>query len=170
MSETDSRFYELMVIISGDLTEKEFEKELDEVRGMLKEAATAIDYEESWGKRDLAFKIKRQGRGFYVIFDFHALPEAIKELTANVKLHPTVLRHIIVSLPEDYVSGSYKTAMVHRRKQEQDEQEEARVKRHAATAQDDAEAEARSAKNASKAAKSEKNLDEIVSNPDINVG
>ncbi len=170
MSETDSRFYELMVIISADLTEKEFEKELDEVRGMLKEASSVIDYEESWGKRDLAFKIKRQGRGFYVIFDFHALPEAIKELTANIKLHPTVLRHIIVSLPDDYVSASYKTAMVHRRKQEQDEQEEARVKRQAATVQDDADAEARSAKAASKSSKPEKNLDEIVSNPDINVG
>lgn len=160
-----------MVIISGDLTEKEFEKELDEVRGMLKEASTAIDYEESWGKRDLAFKIKRQGRGFYVIFDFHAVPEAIKELTGNVKLHPTVLRHIIVSLPDDYVSGKYKETMVHRRKQEQDEQEEARVKRHAATAQDDLDAEARAAASAkAKPSKPEKNLDEIVSNPDINVG
>ncbi len=165
MSETEARFYELMVIISGELTEKEFEKELDDVRAMLKEASTHIDYEESWGKRDLAFKIKRQARGYYVIFDFHAMPEAIKELSTSVRLHPTVLRHLLIQNADDYNPTAYKEAMVRRRKL--DEEEESREKQpkkevvHVAAPVVESDAEEKAPK------KPKKSVDDIVSNPDI---
>lgn len=164
MTETDLRFYELMVIISGELTEKEFEKELDEVRSMLTEAAAVIDYEESWGKRDFAFRLKRQNRGYYVIFDFHAEPHQIKELTSNIKLHPTVLRHIIVQMPDDYVPGSYKETMVHRRKPEDEEEAPRAGKVPISNENIDKESLNSVTK---QSGKSEKNLDEIVDNPDI---
>lgn len=167
MTETEKRFYELMVIVSGELTEKEFEKELAEVRGMVTEAASTIDYEESWGKRDLAFKIKRQSRGYYVIFDFHAEPKQIKELSQNVKLQPMVLRLLLTQLPEDYTPGAYKTAMVNRRKVEEDEA--AHEKHVKATAVHEVVRPVAKVEEPMEMApkKPRKSVDDIVENPDI---
>lgn len=108
MTTTDQNKYELMVIISGDLTEGEFEKELGEIRKLLKESSGGIFNEESWGKKDLAFKIKKQAYGYYVIFNFDAPPQNIAELRQTIKLNPMVLRHLLITVPEDFKPGAYK--------------------------------------------------------------
>ncbi|MBI5412905.1 30S ribosomal protein S6 [Candidatus Peregrinibacteria bacterium] len=99
------RKYELMVIFSGDLSEADLEKEIDELRKTLKEDTQGVTYEDSWGKRDLAYKIKRQSRGYYVVFNFAATPHAILELRSGVKLNHHILRHLLVSVGDDYEPG-----------------------------------------------------------------
>lgn len=99
------RKYELMVIFSGDLSEADLAKEIDELRKILKEDTQGVTYEDSWGKRNLAYKIKRQSHGYYVVFNFAAAPNAILELRAGIKLNPHTLRHLLVAVPDDYESG-----------------------------------------------------------------
>lgn len=109
MTETiDVRKYELMLIFSGDLPEADFAKELDEMRKMLKENTKAITFEDSWGRRDFAYRIKKQKRGYYVVFDFAATPESLIELKMNVKLNSQVLRYLLIAVPEDYQPVRYK--------------------------------------------------------------
>lgn len=99
------RKYELMVIFSGDLSEADLAKEIDELRKTLKEDTQGVTYEDSWGKRDLAYKIKKQSRGYYVVFNFAATPGAILELRTGVKLNQHVLRHLLVAVADDYEPG-----------------------------------------------------------------
>ena len=105
---SEIRKYELMAIFSGELAEKDFANSLSELRKFLQENTKGISYEDNWGKRDFTFRIKRQPRGYYAIFDFSAVPQQIAELTANIKLNQQVLRHLLISLPENYQSGQYK--------------------------------------------------------------
>lgn len=108
----DLRRYELMLILSGDLTEGDFAKELDEIRKSLKENTKAITYEDVWGRRELSYRFKKQKAGYYAIFNFNALPESLIELRMSMKLNPHILRHLLITLPENYVAGKYKEAVL----------------------------------------------------------
>jgi small subunit ribosomal protein S6 len=100
--------YELMLMISGELPEAQFEKELADLRKLLQESTKGISYEDLWGRRDMAYRVKKQARAYYTVFDFTATPNAIAELRNNIKLNPVVLRHLIISLPDDYEANKYK--------------------------------------------------------------
>ncbi|MBI2638644.1 30S ribosomal protein S6 [Candidatus Peregrinibacteria bacterium] len=104
--------YELMLIISGELPEAEFEKELTEIRKTLQENTKGISHEDMWGRKDMAYRVKKQWRGYYTVFDFTAAPESIAELRTNMKLNPVVLRYLLISLPEDYDPAKYKDYML----------------------------------------------------------
>lgn len=104
--------YELMLIISGELSEVQFEKELTEIRKLLKESTKGISREDMWGRKDMAYRVKKQWRGYYTVFDFTASPTSIAELRTNIKLNPAVLRYLLISLPEDYDHAKYKDYML----------------------------------------------------------
>lgn len=114
------RKYELMLIFSGELTEADFAKELDELRKLLKESTQGISYEDLWGKRDFTYRIKKQARGYYVIFNFDASPSAILELRSTVKLNQQVLRHLLITLPTDYQPGRYNELVLPEEKRKDD--------------------------------------------------
>ena len=169
------RKYELLVIMSGDMTETDFGKETDEIRKLLKESSAVILFEESWGKKEMTYKIKRQKAGYYVVFDFEADPTAILEMRNAVKLNPHVLRHLLISLPNNYMSGSYKKEVVFR---DESKDEEA-VRKPVASMS--AERPSRPApvstekpivagkKEEEQLKEVEKKLEEILDNPDINI-
>lgn len=108
-----------MAIISGEMTESEFEKHLGELRRMLQEGTAGITYEDLWGKRDMTYRIKKQWRGFYVVFNFNASPSSITEVRTSFKLNPVVLRHLLITVPEDYEPGRYKDQMLREESVEQ---------------------------------------------------
>lgn len=171
-----------MVILSGDLPESDFEKELNEIRKLLKENTKAVSYEDSWGRRDLAYRIKRKNAGYYAIFNFHAAPESLTELRMAVKLNPHILRHLLIILPEDYVVGQYKTQVLRdeKRAEEAKEMRRPRAKKivpveleRTVQKQEPAAATKPPAvagkEDEEKLKKVEKKLEEILENPDIEI-
>lgn len=90
--------YELMAIISSQITDHEIEKRLVGLRELLGDIA----YEELWGMRPFAYRIKNQEKGYYVVWNFMVEPEAIHELEKTLKLYPDLLRFLISSVPEEY--------------------------------------------------------------------
>ncbi len=51
---------------------------------------------EEWGMRDLAYRIKKQRRGYFVRLEFDSAPAALKELERNLRLNEDVLRFLSV--------------------------------------------------------------------------
>src|ERR1043166_1269613 len=51
---------------------------------------------EEWGMRDLAYRIKKQRRGYFVRLEFDSAPAALKELERNLRLSEDVLRFLSV--------------------------------------------------------------------------
>lgn len=171
------RRYELMVILSGDLPEGDFEKELNEIRKLLKENTKAVSYEDSWGRRDLAYRIKRKNAGYYAIFNFHAAPESLTELRMAVKLNPHILRHLLIILPEDYVVGQYKTQVLRDEKRAEEAKEMRKPRAAKKIVPVELERMAAELKpptvagkeDEEKLKKVEKKLEEILENPDIEI-
>lgn len=166
--------YELMLIVSGELPEAQFEKELSELRKLLQENTKGISSEDLWGKRDMAYRVKKQSRGYYVVFDFTAAPDAIAELRGNIKLNPVVLRHLLISLPEDFDASKYKDFMLPEEKPAQESRRRSTPLRSVpprpAVAEKSAEKPTVAGKEEEEQLKTvEKKLEKILENPDIDI-
>ena len=56
---------------------------------------------DEWGKKKLAYEVKRFDKGYYVVFDFCGLPDLVKELERNLKLDDRVLKYLTVKTEKD---------------------------------------------------------------------
>lgn len=110
MSDTvvDVRKYELMVLATPDLGDKEMEELLERVRSLVKAKDGKIIFEEVWGKRRLMYRIKKQDQGIYFVLNFTVDPSGIPEIEQSVRLDHQVLRHLLLITPENYEIRSYK--------------------------------------------------------------
>lgn len=60
---------------------------------------------DEWGLRDLAYRIAKQGKGFYVLLQYRAPARGVEELERNLKLTDEILRYMTVRLDEANVSA-----------------------------------------------------------------
>ena len=51
---------------------------------------------EEWGLRDLAYRIQKQGKGYYTLFQYRASGRAVEELERNLRLTDGILRYLTV--------------------------------------------------------------------------
>ncbi len=99
--------YELMVIVTPDVTQADYEKHVEEIKKLLGAHNAKIGHTEDWGKRDLAYSIKKKEHGYYYVFDFEMDPSEAPELNKQLRITPFVLRYLIVKLPENYTPQKY---------------------------------------------------------------
>ena len=92
------RDYELTLIINPEVSDEKFEAAIDNVSRYITEKGGAISDIERWGKRRLAYPIKRFIEGNYVLTKFKLEPAFGKELEANLQISEDVLRHLLIKL------------------------------------------------------------------------
>jgi len=97
-----TRLYELAVLLPMTLSEKELKEVCKDIEESFKEKNAKLLHKEDWGKRGLAYKIKKQAEGRYIIYYYEIKPEHIREIDESVRLEKAVLRHLIVRLPDTY--------------------------------------------------------------------
>lgn len=102
-----TRRYELMAIIDPDVTEAQYKKHYEELKKLVTQHGAVIDFEEEWGKRELAYPIKKRKHGFYVIFNFDGDSAQVPELEAQLRITNFVIRHLIIKLPKGYAPQKY---------------------------------------------------------------
>jgi small subunit ribosomal protein S6 len=88
--------YELLYIIPVKFAGTEFEKIQNKVKDIIQKEGGEIDYEENLGKKKLAYAIKHNTQGFYILNEFDIETDKIKILNEKIKLTSEVLRHLIV--------------------------------------------------------------------------
>ena len=91
------RNYEIMFILRADLDEATRASELEKIQGLLTSNGAKIEkVDESLGLRELAYEIKDEKKGFYVVLKVSAENAALNELNRKVRHNPSVLRHLVV--------------------------------------------------------------------------
>ena len=90
------RDYELVIIISPEVTEEKVDATVDNVSQFITEKGGTIADIERWGKKRLAYPIKHFVEGSYVLARFKSQPALGKELEANLQISEEVLRHLLV--------------------------------------------------------------------------
>src|SRR5262245_15813132 len=90
--------YELMVIYSPNLTEDEQRQQFSQVEELLKHENARINWVDHWGKRKLAYLVKKQRQGIYDWFYFELDPSRISEIDRKLKMSEVILRFMITKM------------------------------------------------------------------------
>lgn len=97
----EAGLYELCVLSPVNLSQKEEAQLLKGIEELFTEAEGRLVAKDAWGRRGLAYKIKKQTEGNFVIYYFEANPQKLKEVNRQLRILPNVLRHLIVKPPKE---------------------------------------------------------------------
>jgi small subunit ribosomal protein S6 len=92
--------YELMYIIAGDITGEQESAIVSEIGDFVKSSATKIVSSEVIGKRKLAYPIKRNSRGTYVLIHFEADAYKLAELDHKLSVTQGIIRYLVVKVDQ----------------------------------------------------------------------
>ncbi len=90
------RKYELVCILHPDLDETAFNDAVDKVKGWISESEGSVESVDNWGRRKMAYMIRKQLEGQYVMLNANILPSATAELERKLRLLEPVMRHMLV--------------------------------------------------------------------------
>ena len=93
------RLYEILVIADPRPTDEEVAALLTQLGEQLKSLGADVVKVDNWGKRRLAYDIRKQREGTYAVFDVKAEPSMVKEFERQLKLNENVLRFISTRVP-----------------------------------------------------------------------
>jgi small subunit ribosomal protein S6 len=92
-----NRRYETVYIFDSALDEPAINDKLNRFHSLLtKDGKGSLTNVSHWGKRTMAFKIKKRDTGYYVVAEYEAAGELLPEYERAVKLDEGVLRYLIV--------------------------------------------------------------------------
>ena len=90
------RSYEVMVILDPSLDERTVAPSLDTYLNVVRQDGGQIESVDVWGKRRLAYEIKKNAEGIYAVIDLKAEPATVKELDRQLTLNESVLRTKVI--------------------------------------------------------------------------
>jgi small subunit ribosomal protein S6 len=94
------RPYEVMVIYDAELDEPDIRAAVERSTTLLASKGAELGPVDHWGKRPLAYRLKRRWEGYYVVLQARAEPAAMDELGRTLGLADEVLRHKVLRIPE----------------------------------------------------------------------
>lgn len=92
--------YECVFIARQDVSTGQVDTLGDEFTKIIEDNGGKVSKREYWGLRSLSFKIKKNRKGHYVLFNLDAPSEAVLEMERNMRLNEDVLRHMTVRTEE----------------------------------------------------------------------
>ncbi len=93
-------FYECVMIARQDLTATQVEGLVENFSNILTENGGQVASKEAWGLRTLAYRIKKNRKGHYVLFKLETPSAALLEMERNMRLSEDVLRYMSVRVEE----------------------------------------------------------------------
>lgn len=98
-----TRTYESIYIVRPDLTGDAYTAVLDKFKGVLTDQGASILKVDEWGVRKLAYTVKKQNRGSYVLVVFEAGPKVILEYERRMRLDESIIKFITLHLEKGFV-------------------------------------------------------------------
>ena len=92
--------YELMLIFDSALDENIINDEVSKITAIIEKSNGNVTKTDFWGIKKLAYPIKHQENGFYVLICFSCTTSVLPELDRINKINDKVLRHMIVKSNE----------------------------------------------------------------------
>jgi len=90
------RRYEVMVILDPDLEERTVGPSLDQYLSLVRQDGGNVETVDIWGRRRMAYDIKKRSEGIYAVIELDAEPATVKELDRQLTLNESVLRTKVI--------------------------------------------------------------------------
>ena len=92
--------YELLLIITPDHDENEADALTNQVKGIIENGGTLLKL-DPWGKKRLAYPIRKRSEGYYVLYVFESAPSFVAELNQALHVIEAILRYMVVQYEDD---------------------------------------------------------------------
>ena len=89
-------FYENIFIARQDISTAQVEALADTFANLVAENGGKVEKREYWGLRNLSYRIKKNRKGHYVLFNLEAPAAAVSELERNMRINEDVLRYLTI--------------------------------------------------------------------------
>ena len=86
------RHYEVMIILDPQQDERTVAPSLDKFLEIVRQEGGKVDKVDVWGKRRLAYEIKKNSEGIYAVVEMNCEPATVQELDRLLTLNESVLR------------------------------------------------------------------------------
>ena len=100
-------FYENTLIAKQDLPKSELDKIKEKYSDLIKNSSGKIIKIEEWGLMNLATKIKKYNKGFYIHYKFEGNKETLEEINKKIKIDGSIIRHLIVKYKSLDIKNEY---------------------------------------------------------------
>ena len=90
--------YESVIIGRQDLTSSQFETLMEKFISVIQSFKGEIKKRESWGLRNLAYKINKNRKGHYILLNIDSSPEAILEYERLMRLEEDIIRFLTIKI------------------------------------------------------------------------
>jgi small subunit ribosomal protein S6 len=94
------RIYEELFIVRPDAADEEVDPVIEQVRNVVTHAGGTLDKTEKWGIRRLAYRVAKHEEGQYILLQFTAGAETVKEIERRLRVADVVLKFITVRIDE----------------------------------------------------------------------
>lgn len=94
------RDYELVAIINPEVDEEGMSKIMEKVAQSINSRNGVVGEMKNWGKRRLAYPVKKFMEAEYVLARFKLMPKSVKELEAEIGASGDILRYLVVKVED----------------------------------------------------------------------
>lgn len=91
--------YEAVVVYDASLDDEKVHQQLEELKKLIAGRQGKILNVDEWGRRRLAYPIRKRENGYYVVVNFSLEnTEALPSLDRSLRLNDAVLRHLVIKV------------------------------------------------------------------------
>ncbi len=94
------RYYETLYIIHPDLADEDYKEVVTKFSGLVEKNEGVVTRVSEWGKKPLAYEVKKQDKGYYVLLQFCGEPGITDRLKRDLKLDDRVLKYQTIKLSD----------------------------------------------------------------------
>lgn len=94
------RIYEELFIVRPDATDEEVDPLIEQLKNVITHTGGTVDKADKWGVRKLAYRVTKYNEAQYILLQFTANPDAVKELERRLRVADLVLKYITVRIDE----------------------------------------------------------------------
>jgi small subunit ribosomal protein S6 len=94
------RHYETLFIVTPDSSEEDLKAIASKIRGVVTGMNGIVASYDEQGRKKLAYNVKKQNKGYYVLMDYVGSADIVSELERNMRLDDRVLKYLTVKLAD----------------------------------------------------------------------
>src|ERR671916_2885679 len=92
--------YEHIFMARQDVTPQQVEAMVDQYKGVIEQNGGAIDKTEMWGVKSLAYRIKKNRKAHFTMFNLNAPAPAVAEMERQMRINEDILRFMTIKVEE----------------------------------------------------------------------
>lgn len=97
------RKYEIIFVVRPDLPEEDVDKLVAQMEGVVAASGGRVEKAEKMGRRRLAYRVRRQREGFYVLFTLEGSGDTVREFERRLKVTDAVIKFLTVRVDEELI-------------------------------------------------------------------